>query len=118
MHKTLITPWYEKTVKALQIAGMSERTQECYARAVRMLIEHYEKDPRKITEDELQDYFLYRRNTSKWAPATLRICYSGLKFFFINVIQKDWHIFSFLKAQNRNVNRKLTPCDNPILTPL
>lgn len=38
MNKTLQTPWYNKTVDALQIAGMSERTQQCYARAVRMLM--------------------------------------------------------------------------------
>jgi len=26
--KTLQTPWYDKTVKALQLAGMSDSTQE------------------------------------------------------------------------------------------
>ncbi len=40
MAKTLQTKWYDETVKALQINGKSERTQQCYARAVRMLIEH------------------------------------------------------------------------------
>ena len=40
--KALQTPWYNKTVSALQLAGMSDRTQHCYARrAARMLIEHY-----------------------------------------------------------------------------
>ena len=100
MNKTLQTPWYNKTVDALQIAGMSERTQQCYARAVRMLIEHFNnKDPLEITEDELQEYFLYRRNICKWSSSTLKICYSGLKFFFINVLRRKWHIFSILKAQ-------------------
>lgn len=42
MPKTIKTPWYDKTVDALQLAGMSERTQQCYARAVRMLVEHFE----------------------------------------------------------------------------
>jgi len=100
MHKPLQTPWYDKTVKALQIAGMSERTQQCYARAVRMLMEHFDgKDPRDITEEELQEYLLFRRNDCDWASSTLKICYSGLKFFFVNVLQRDWHIFEILKAQ-------------------
>ncbi|CAN2040820.1 hypothetical protein GMMP15_2020020 [Candidatus Magnetomoraceae bacterium gMMP-15] len=43
---------------------MSERTQECYAQSVRQLIEFYNKDPCKISEEELEEYFLYRRNTS------------------------------------------------------
>ena len=69
--------------KALQLAEMSDRTQHCYARSVRMPIEHLDnKDPRKITEEELKAYFLFQRNECKWTAATLRICYSGLKFFF------------------------------------
>ncbi len=100
MHKPLQTPWYDKTVKSLQLAGMSERTQQCYARAVRMLMEHFDgKDPRDITEEELQEYLLFRRNDCNWASSTLKICYSGLKFFFVNVLQRDWHIFEILKAQ-------------------
>jgi len=100
--KTLQTPWYDKTVKALQLAGMGDRTQECYARAVRKLLEFHEKDPRKITEGELKEYLLYRRNESNWAPATMRICYCGLKFFFIHVLGRKWPLFEYLKAQKES----------------
>jgi len=108
MHKTRTyrTDWYVKTIRALQLAGMSDSTQECYARSVRQLIEFYDKDPREITEQELEEYFLYRRNTSKWSPSTLKICYCGLKFFFINVLKKEWHLFKMLKAQTE----KRLPC--------
>jgi len=106
MKNPLVTPWYNKTVKTLQVAGMSDRTQECYARAVRMMIEHFGKDPREISEDEIQEYFLYRRNISKWSPSTLKICYCGIKFFFLNVLRQDWHIFKILKAQPE----KRLPC--------
>ena len=108
--KTLQTPWYDKTVKALQLAGMGESTQESYARAVRKLIEFCGKDPRKITENDLKEYFLYRRNESNWAPATMRICYCGVKFFFIHVLGQKWPLFEYLKAQKE---RRL-PC---VLTP-
>ncbi len=43
--KTLRTPWYDETIKALQINGKSDKTQEAYARAVRMLIEYFGKEP-------------------------------------------------------------------------
>lgn len=99
MHKTFKTDWYVKTIRALQLAGRAESTQESYARSVRQLIEFYDKDPRKITEEELEEYLLFRRNKSNWAPATLKICYCGLKFFFINVLKKKWHLFKMLKAQ-------------------
>jgi len=101
MNTVLITPWYQKTIDSLQLAGKADGTQQCYARAVRQLIEFYDKDPLLISEEELRNYFLYRRNQSKWAPRTLKICYSGLKFFFTIVLDKHWPIFSFLKAEHQ-----------------
>ena len=94
------TKWHQKMVKALQVSGKGERTQEAYVRAMRMLVEHYDKTPDKITEDELQDYFIHRQNVTKWAPATLRICYTGIKFFFMHVLKKDWHLLTILKTKH------------------
>ncbi len=83
--EALQTPWYNKTVNALQLAGMSDRTQHCYARAVRMLIEYYN----------------FRRNESKWNAATLRISYSGIKFFFQHVLEKKLAAFRVSQRQKR-----------------
>jgi site-specific recombinase XerD len=91
--------WYEKSVKALQLNGMAERSQDAYARAVRMLVDYYHKTPDLVTEDELQEYFLHRKNVCKWSPNTMRICYSGIKFFFVNVLQRNWHLLDIIRAQ-------------------
>lgn len=91
--------YHNKSMRALQLAGMSERTQQCYTRSVRMLVEHYNKTPDRINEHELQDYFLHRQNIDKWSPATMRICYSGIKFFFINVLKRDWHTLKLIHAK-------------------
>jgi hypothetical protein len=74
--------YYQQSMRALQLAGMSDRTQECFSRAVRMLADFYDKIPDQITETELVNYFLHRRNVSNWSAATMCICYSGVKFFF------------------------------------
>ncbi len=106
MAKVLRTKWYEETVKALEINGKCERTQHAYARAVRMLIEYFKKEPDQITENELRDYFLFRKNECKWAPNTMKICYSGIRFFYEHVIRREWHIFKILKPQKE----KRLPC--------
>ena len=98
--------WYQTMTRKLQINGKSLRTQQAYTRAVRQLVEHHRKAPEEICENELQDYFLFRRNTSKWAPKTLRICYSGIKFYYQFVLQHDWKLFAILRAQKE---RRL-PC--------
>jgi len=47
--------YYQQSMRALQLAGMSERIQQCYTRAVRMLVDFYGKTPDKVTEAELQN---------------------------------------------------------------
>ena len=91
--------YYQKSMRALQLAGMSERTQQCYTRSVRMLVDFCGKTPDQVSEQELQDYFLHRKNVDKWSPATMRICYSGIKFFFINVLKRDWHTLTLIHAK-------------------
>jgi len=95
----MMKDYYERSMKALQLAGMSQRTQQCYTRAVRMLVDFYKKTPDLVTEQELADYFLHRKNVDKWSAATMRICYSGIKFFFINVLKRDWHTLALVHAK-------------------
>ena len=91
--------WYERSMKALQLAGMSKGTRQCYTRAVDMLVRFYDKTPDRISVEELEEYFLHRGNVDKWSAATMRICYSGIRFFFEKVLRRDWHIFGYLKAE-------------------
>lgn len=102
----MMKDYYQRSMRALQLAGMSERTQECYTRAVRLLADFSAKTPDEITEPELEDYFLPRRNSDKWSAATMGITYSGIESFFLNVIKRDWHIFSNLNAKRE----RTLPC--------
>ena len=94
--------YYQQSIRALQLAGMSKPTQKGYTRSVRMLVDFYGKTPDLITEQELQNYFLHRKNVDKWAAATMRICYSGIKFFFINVLKRDWHTLALIHAKREH----------------
>ena len=91
--------YYQQSMRALQLAGMSKRTQQCYTRSIRMPADFYHKTPDLISEQELQDYFLHRKNVDKWSAATMRICYSGIKFFFINVLKRQWHTLELVHAK-------------------
>lgn len=95
----MMNDWYEKSNRALQLAGKGERTQECYTRSVRQLVEFTGKTPDLITESELQDYFLHRRNVDHWSPNTMRISHAGIRFFFNHVLTREFRIFDYLGAQ-------------------
>lgn len=96
----MMTEWYQKATNALQLNGLGERTQEAYVRALRMLCEFYHKTPEQISESELQQYFLHRKNRDRWSPNTMRICYCGIRFFFLHVLKRDWHTLDLVRAQS------------------
>ncbi len=95
----MMNDWYERSMKALQLAGLAERSQYTYTREVRLLVEFCDKTPDLISAQELEEYFLNRRNVVKWSSATLRVCYSGIRFFFEKVLRREWNIFGYLRAE-------------------
>lgn len=98
----MMTDWYQKSINALALNGKGERTQQAYTRALRMLSQFYEKPPEAISEEELERYFLHRRNVDRWSANTMRICYCGIRFFFVQVLQRNWQLFNILRAKSES----------------
>jgi integrase/recombinase XerD len=94
-----MTPLRQQMLAALQLSGKGERTQQAYVREVRLLAQFYGKAPHLLSEQELQHYFLHRKNVDGLAPASMRICYSGIRFFYQHVLKRDWHTLSLIRAQ-------------------
>src|SRR6266508_3882830 len=92
----MMNDWYQRMVDTLQLNGKGERTQQAYTRSVRMLSQFYDKTPDLVSEHELQEYFLQRKNVNHWSPKTMRICYCGIRFFYVNVLERNWHILSIV----------------------
>ncbi len=90
---------YEHMIQDMQLHGYGQRTQEAYARTVRQLADHYGKSPADITEEQLREYFLFRKNESKWACATMRIAYAGIKFFFRVTLKRQWQTLEIVRAE-------------------
>jgi integrase/recombinase XerD len=96
----MMNDWYQSMVDNLQLNGKGERTQQAYTRAVRMLSQFYGKTPDLVSEQELREYFLQRKNVNHWSPKTMRICYCGIRFFYEKVLDRNWRILGILRAQN------------------
>lgn len=91
--------YYNQSMRALQLAGMSERTCECHTRSVRQLVGFYGQTPDKLSEEQLQDYFLHRKKTGLlplYASAT-----AVSSSFFVNVLKRGWHTLSMVHAKRK-----------------
>src|SRR5215813_5609886 len=93
-----MSPLRQQMIAALHLSGKGERTQASYVREVRLLAQFYHTSPDRISEQELQRYFLHRKNVAGLAPASRRICYSGIRFFYQHVLKRDWSTLALLRA--------------------
>lgn len=85
--------WRERMLSDLVVAGMADRTQVAYLRAVRMLSNFYsEDDPTHLTELQVKDYLLWLRHEKRAAPGTLKIAIGGLRFFYRQTCGVDWKV--------------------------
>jgi integrase/recombinase XerD len=90
----------ERMINDMQLCGYGERTQESYLRAVRQLEDFSGKSPELITEEELREYFLHIKNKRKYASATMKIAYYGIKFFYKTTLKKSWDTLDLVRAES------------------
>ena len=93
-----MTPLRQHMIAALQLRGKGPRTQEASVRAVRLLAQFYGQSPHLLSEQELQHSFLHRTHVDGLAPASRRLCSSGMRFCSQHVLQRDWHTLALLRA--------------------
>jgi site-specific recombinase XerD len=87
---TATTTLRDRMTQDLQLAGLSERTQEAYVRAVRQLARHYGQSPDRLSEKHVRDYFLFLKNDKKFAPASLKMAFYGIRYFFTQTVPREW----------------------------
>ena len=97
-----MTPLRQHMIAALQLSGKGQRTQETSVREVRLLAQFYGKAPDVISEQELQASCLHRKNVDGLAPASMRICYSGIRFFYYHVLGRDWKTLDLMRAESEH----------------
>lgn len=91
---------YQKMNEDLQLAGMSKRTVHGYLRAVRQLADYCQSTPDKITEQQLRRFFLHLKNERHFAYGSLRVAFSGIKFFYTRTCKRSWETLATMKLQH------------------
>jgi len=82
------------------LAEMSKRTHDGYLRAVRQLADYTRRAPDQISEDQLRRFFLHLRNEKQFATGSLRVAFSGIKFFYTRTCRREWQTLAHMKVPN------------------
>lgn len=103
----MMADWYQKSINALALNGKAGRTQKAYSRGYACSASFMvARAPEEISEAELETDFLHRRNADHWSANTLRMCYCGIRLYFVKVFQRDWKLFNCLRAKSDRACRR------------
>lgn len=87
----------QRMSRDLQLRGMAQRTHDGYLREVRKLACFYNTPPDQLTEQQVGEYLLHLINDCNFAPGTLGVAYSGIKFFYTFTEPRDWDVLRKLR---------------------
>ena len=93
-------PLYQRMLDDLHLAGMADRTIYGYIRAVRQLAEFSQLAPDQLTEEHVRRWLLHLKVEQQRAYGTLRVAFSGIKFFFTRTCRRVWNVLAETKLQN------------------
>ena len=93
-------PLYQHMSDDVHLAGVAKRTHDGYLRAVRQLADFCSTTPDQITEPQLRSWLLHLKLEKRHAYGTLRVAFSGIKFFFTRTCRRDWKTLAETKLQN------------------
>jgi len=91
---------YQQMHDDLHLAGKAPRTVNGYLRSVRQLADYCQCSPDQVSEQQLRNWLLYLKNEKEFAYGSLRVAFSGIKFFFTRTYKRDWETLKATKLRN------------------
>ena len=86
---------YQQHLRALKLQGMSHKTIDAYARALRRIAEYYNRCPDQLSTEQLACYFSDLVDSHSWS--TVKVDRNGLQFFYKHVLKRDWAWVEIIK---------------------
>ena len=87
---------YNLHLRTLKLRGMSDKTIDSYARAIRRVSSRFDCCPDQLTTEQLEGYFAELVDSHSWS--IVKIDRNGLQFFWKYVLKTDWQWVNIIKA--------------------
>lgn len=87
---------YQRHLRALKLQGLSNKTIDVYARAVRRVAQYYDCCPDRLSTEQLEVYFAELVHSHSWS--TVKVDRNGLQFFWQHVLNRDWQWVEMIKV--------------------
>jgi site-specific recombinase XerD len=76
-------------IKAMELSNLAKNTQRYYLAAVTGIARYYQQSPDMLSQQMIEDYLLYLKNTKGNTPESCGAVAAGLRFFYKHVADKQ-----------------------------
>ena len=85
----------------LLLRAKRPRTLEEYGARVRLIGEHYGRDPVELSEPEVRDYLVFLIRDKKLRPSSIRQARAALRLFYERIVKVDgWTVFDEVRTKD------------------
>jgi site-specific recombinase XerD len=82
----------ERMLTNLRMRNFSPRTITAYLWHVKEFTRYFGKSPDLLDEEHVRRYLFYLFEEQKKGWTTVNVCHSALKFFYVNILHRDWQV--------------------------
>lgn len=96
-----VSPLRQRMIEDMELRSLSANTQDRYIKVVKKLARFYRCSPDKLSEEQVRSFFKYLMKQTPLAANTIRVIYSGIKFFFTKTLGREWKIFELIRLPQK-----------------
>lgn len=85
----------------LALKDVRLRTVQSYYRQIRLLAEHFGRDPKRLAQRDIRVYIVHLKEARGWAPASLRQGIAACRMFFCEMLGKRWKLWDVVTVRDR-----------------
>lgn len=90
----------QKFAEHLHLLGLGVRTVQSYYRDMRIVSEHFGKDPAKLSQRQIRGYIVHIKQKG-WQPKTIRQYIASAKRFYCDMLGKKWQLWNIVCVKDK-----------------
>lgn len=79
-------------LRLMELKNFSRKTIQCYLMYMKEYVGYFKKSPDELGQEEIIKYLCYLKDGKKASWSGINIAYSALKFFYTNVLDREWNV--------------------------
>lgn len=76
------------------------RTLQSYYRQMRLVSEHFRRDPKGLSQKSIRSYILHLKEGKGWCPSSIRQGIAACRMFYCEMLGKQWKLWDVVKVRD------------------